>query len=85
MNTPRSKYQLDPHYKSLVDMMVSSIKDCQFTPSEMREAAMLASIIYEENRVRTYVNVQNTHHLEEALKTLSNFANANILEQRSEE
>jgi hypothetical protein len=76
MNTPRSKYQLDPHYKALVDTMVASIKDCNYTPSEMREAAMLASIIYEENNVRRLVNVENIHHLEEALKTISDFTNA---------
>ena len=48
MNTPRSKYYNDPHYHQLVDVMVGMIMKAQYTPSEMREAAILASIIYEE-------------------------------------
>jgi len=51
MKTPRDKYQNDPKYHRLVDVLVDYIKDCQFTPSEVREASMLACIIYEENRV----------------------------------
>jgi len=49
--TLRDKYQHDPHFKSLVDIMVSNIQAFHFTPSEMREAAMLASIIYEEHNI----------------------------------
>ena len=51
MKTPRDKYQSDNNFKVLVDMMVSHIQECKYTPSEMREAAMLASIIYEEYRL----------------------------------
>ncbi len=48
MNTPRQRYKSDNNFATLVDMMVSHINQCNFTPSEMREAAILASIIYEE-------------------------------------
>lgn len=55
MKTPREKYLNDNHYKSLVDMMRSFIEECKYTPSEMREAAILASILYEEHRLPKYV------------------------------
>ncbi len=51
MKTPREKYQNDPSYASLVNNLVGYIDKCQFTPSELREASILASIIYEENRM----------------------------------
>lgn len=51
MMTLRDRYQTDPAFKALVDMMVGHIQTCQYTPSEMREAAILASIIYEEHNI----------------------------------
>ena len=36
----------------LVKKMVHHMIDCHYTPSEMREAAILASIIYQEHYVR---------------------------------
>lgn len=50
--TPREKYHSDPNYKLLVDWMVKHIEDCNYTPSEMREASLLASIIHEQMQVR---------------------------------
>jgi len=49
--TPREKYNNDPDYCALVKMMVHFIEGCKYTPSEMREAAVLASIIYEQHQV----------------------------------
>lgn len=49
--SPKEKYQNDPEYHALVDMMVKFIDGCKYTPSEMREAAVLASIICEQNRI----------------------------------
>lgn len=71
MKTPRKKYYNDPAYKALVDVMVSHIEACKFSPSEMREAAMLASIIYEENHV--IPNILRTRIYEKALKTIHEF------------
>ena len=71
MDTPRERYQKDNHFKVLVDTMVAHIHHCNFSPSEMREAAILASIIYEEHnfsRIR-YVSLD----VEKAFKVLHNW------------
>lgn len=52
MKTPREKYLQDNHYRTLVDTMRSVIEQGSFTPSEIREAAILASIMYEETHIR---------------------------------
>jgi hypothetical protein len=49
------RYNHDPMIKSLVDSLEHSIRDLQFTPSEIRECAMLAAIHYEQKR--TYSNI----------------------------
>jgi len=69
MKTLRDRYQNDPAFTALVNMMVAHIQDCRYTPSEMREAAMLASIIYEENNLR-YGPFPIEQELEEALRTI---------------
>jgi hypothetical protein len=50
MKTLREKYLSDPYYHTMVDTLVDFIERCQFTPSEIREMAVLACIIYEERR-----------------------------------
>ena len=52
MKTPRDKYLNDPEYHQLVRMLESFIERAQFTPSELREAAVLACINYEMRHVR---------------------------------
>ena len=52
MKTPREKYMNDPEYHQLVCMLESFIERAQFTPSEMREAAVLACINYEMRHIR---------------------------------
>lgn len=51
MTTPREKYREDILYHQIVDAMVGMIEACHLTPAEMREAAVLASIIYHERHV----------------------------------
>ena len=50
MTTPRERYYNDPQFHALVNMMTSYIMQADYTPSEMREAALLASIKYYEIR-----------------------------------
>jgi len=54
MKTPYEKYCHDPLFRRLVDMLESYIHECQYTPSELREAAVYASIQYEMNRCRQH-------------------------------
>jgi len=52
MKTPREKYQSDNNYRALVNTLHAYIENCHFAPSELREAAILACILYEECHVR---------------------------------
>lgn len=52
MKTPRDKYLHDPEYRRLVDVLEDFIEQARFTPSEMREAVILACINYEMKHVR---------------------------------
>lgn len=52
MKTPMEKYCSDVVYKTFVDAVHSALMQAQMTPSEVREAAMLACIMYEEHNVR---------------------------------
>lgn len=49
----RERYQKDPEFHQLVDMMQAMIHRAQFSPSEIREAALLACVIYEETQARS--------------------------------
>ena len=54
MKTPRERYYSDPYFHNLVDMMVHAIMDAKFTPSEMRDAAVYASILYEMEHIKQW-------------------------------
>jgi hypothetical protein len=45
--SPQERYEYDAQFRQLVDTLTSFIVNCQFSPSELREAAMLAAIRYE--------------------------------------
>lgn len=51
----RDRYEQDPAFHALVDMMYAAIVQGQFTPTEIREAAMLAQIKYEERYPRPMI------------------------------
>jgi len=70
MKTPREKYMNDPEYHQLVKMLENFIERAQFTPSELREAAILASINYEMRQVRQATIDPRT---EEAFRVLDEF------------
>lgn len=46
------RYERDPAFRNIVQMMMACIERAQFTPTEIREAAMLAQIIYEDRNPR---------------------------------
>ena len=48
----RYKYMTDSKFKNLVDLFESYLHHADFTPSEIREASMLASINYEMSTPR---------------------------------
>ena len=50
MKTPKEKYENDNSYRHLVDMLTALIHQSEFTPSEIREACMLACIRHEHYR-----------------------------------
>lgn len=52
MRTPKEKYLNDADYHALVTMLEGFIHRAQFTPSELREAAVYACIRYESGRVK---------------------------------
>jgi len=71
MKTPAEKYMNDPEYHALVKMLEQFLERARFTPSEMREACVLACINYEMRRVREFTIDTKTF---EALRTLEEFA-----------
>ena len=72
MRTIRERYNNDPNFHSLVSLMVAHFERCFYTPSEMREAALLASIIYEEHHIRKMVVVNDgaEHCLKYLMQTI---------------
>lgn len=50
-SAPERNYETDPAFRALVDMMHQEIRAHRFSPSEMRAAAVLACIKYEERVV----------------------------------
>lgn len=70
MKTPREKYMNDPQYHHLVSTMEGFIESARYTPSEMREAVVLACINYEMRHVRSQTMDPRVF---EALDVLDNF------------
>ena len=51
---PRERYLYDAEFRTLVDTMLKLVENCQFTPFELRQALVLALILYEERRLVPY-------------------------------
>lgn len=71
MKTPQEKYTNDPLYYQLVNMLELFIEKAEFTPSELREAAVLACIRYEQ---RHFCSVVIDKKIEEAFDVLEGYA-----------
>lgn len=75
MKTPREKYANDAVYRQLVDCMVAHIEAANYTPSEMREAAVLACIIYEQHHIKLpFIEPK----VNKALETIEGFLGGNL-------
>lgn len=82
--TPQDKYESDPAYKQMVDVMTSMIIAHQFTPSEMREMAVMASMHYEmKYGMRNYYDVPLS--INEAFKQLEEFRTTSEKERQKKE
>lgn len=70
MKSPRDKYMNDPEYNHLVKTLEQLIEQARFTPSELREACVLASINYEIRHIRDF----HIHpEVDNALRVLDEF------------
>lgn len=49
--SPRDRYDTDVAFAQLVDTFLIAITQAVYTPTEIREAAMLAQIIYESHQL----------------------------------
>lgn len=50
--TPAARYRDDIEFRRLCDMLEAYIHATKYTPTEMREAAMMAAINYEMHQVK---------------------------------
>ena len=50
--SPELRYQRDMYFRVLVDNLYHFVARCEFTPTELREAVVLACIKHETTRVR---------------------------------
>ncbi len=64
MRTADQNYLMNAEYKMLVDYMEKAIREHQYSPSEMREAAMLACVHYEMRNPRpVFMNMEDLANL----------------------
>jgi hypothetical protein len=73
MRSINKRYLNDPMFHQLVDMMEAQVHAGNFAPSEMREAAVLASIHHEERQVRSFGDRLIPKDVKKALQTLEQF------------
>jgi hypothetical protein len=70
MLTPYDRYMNDPTFRKLVDILLHFMlsQEGSITPTEVREASLIATIKYEERRLR-YVPLPDANK-EEVIKWL---------------
>ena len=64
MMSANERYSNDPQFRALVDNLHNHIREAKFTPTEIREAAILAQIHYESYTFRpVFVDPDNPTRL----------------------
>lgn len=53
------RYMRDPRFRTLVDMLEHEIRELSLSPTEIREAAMLACIHFEDSRPKRWIEYGN--------------------------
>lgn len=53
--TATERYHTDPKFSRLVDVLHSYIANAEFTPTELREAVILAATMYEYRTARPLI------------------------------
>ena len=61
------KYAYDPHYRILVDTMTGLLWNGDYTPSEIRQAAIFAAMKVEAVRIRPLVFDPDNYMIEEGV------------------
>jgi len=54
MLIPEERYLRDTAFRTIVDMLEHLIREAKYTPTELREACILAAIHYEMTKPRSY-------------------------------
>jgi hypothetical protein len=55
VDTVSDRYDRDPQFRVLTDQLEYLIANAKMTPTEVREAAVLATIHYEQRSVRPFI------------------------------
>lgn len=71
--SPKDRYENDAQYKKLCDTIESLIHSAHFTPSEVRECAVMASIHYEMRHGFNNYLQSIPSQVNDAFKTLSEY------------
>ena len=58
MLTPNEAYQYDPTFRRVVDLMCAYLSVYEITPSELRQAAILAYTMHESERIRPLLHTK---------------------------
>ena len=81
MKSPQDRYENDARYKTFVDVIEHMLHEAQFSPSEVREAAILACIHFEMRSTYRFRVVPIK--VNEALQTLADFRKAQKEEEEN--
>ena len=55
MMTPTEQYKYDSKFRKIVDILRHELMNCEFTPSELRQAVILAATMHAEQNIRPII------------------------------